>query len=63
MQFAAPSLVRMKSTRRLGSPSAKVPKSPKYFREDTASTDWDDSLLDMKDVEADFEFEMLALDG
>ena len=38
-------------------------KGAKYFREDSICAEGSGGLSDMKDLEADHEFEMLALDG
>jgi hypothetical protein len=63
MQFDASALIRIKSKRASGSSSPKATKKNQPFREDPTYPDSDGALSDMKDLEADCEFEMLALDG
>jgi hypothetical protein len=59
-----PPLVQRTSTHRgPGSPSSIGSKMSKYLREDSATEDSGGGLSDIKDLEADDEFEMLALDG
>ena len=59
-----PPLVQRNSIHRVpGSPSSIGSKVSKYLREDSSTYDSGGGLSDIKDLEADDEFEMLALDG
>jgi hypothetical protein len=60
-KMAAPA-ARQKSKQGPLSLSAKAMVS-KYFREDSNTTQGAGGISDLKDLEADSEFEMLALDG
>jgi hypothetical protein len=62
-KYAAPALPRAKSKRRGAVSSVKAAISAKYFGEDGVSAEGDEGISGMKDIEADYEFQMLALDG
>ncbi len=62
MKFDVPALMRAKSMQGAVS-SIKAVISAKYFREGSLSADGAEGFLNLKDLEADNEFEMLALDG
>ncbi len=63
MKLAAPALVRVRSKPRLALSGSANKGSAKFFREDSISAEGEVALTDIKDLEADQEFEMLALDG
>ena len=65
LKYTATALAQARSKHQHRGPvsSVKAAISAKYFREDSLTAEGNEGISDMKDLDADYEFEMLALDG